>query len=81
MVDGYPSEDPLTSATAEATVTIRDVNDEPPSFDRKEYSVSIPENAANGTPLPHLDMTVTDSDVVCILFIFIAANSIVMQLR
>ncbi|KAE8740358.1 hypothetical protein FOCC_FOCC014138, partial [Frankliniella occidentalis] len=63
LVDGYPSDDPLTSTTAEATVTIRDVNDEPPTFDRKEYSVSIPENAAVGTPLPHLDMTVTDSDV------------------
>lgn len=40
------------------------MNDEPPTFDRKEYSVLIPENAAVGTPLPHLDMTVTDSDVV-----------------
>ncbi|KAJ1523428.1 hypothetical protein ONE63_001290 [Megalurothrips usitatus] len=63
LIDGFPSDDPLTSSTAEATVTIRDVNDEPPTFDRKEYSVSIPENAAAGTPLPHLDMTVTDSDI------------------
>jgi len=32
LVNGVPSDDPLTSATAKATVTIRDVNDSPPVF-------------------------------------------------
>ena len=66
VVDGQPGNDKSTVSTAEATVTIKDVNDEPPSFNRKEYSISIPENIADGTPLPHLDMMVRDPDVVSI---------------
>lgn len=63
MVDGQPSNDPSTSATAQATVTIRDVNDSPPTFNKKEYEVSLQENTAPGTPLAGLDMNVTDRDV------------------
>nr|OXU29140.1 hypothetical protein TSAR_006401 [Trichomalopsis sarcophagae] len=63
VVDGTPGSDPSTVSVAEATVTIKDVNDEPPSFNRKEYSISIPENIADGTPLPHLEMMVRDPDV------------------
>ncbi|EDV49453.2 uncharacterized protein Dere_GG17179 [Drosophila erecta] len=62
LVNGVPSEDPLTSATAKATVTIRDVNDSPPVFNHKEYSVSLLENTLPGTPLA-LDMSVGDADV------------------
>ncbi|XP_017083648.2 LOW QUALITY PROTEIN: cadherin-87A [Drosophila eugracilis] len=62
LVNGVPSDDPLTSATAKATVTIRDVNDSPPVFNRKEYSVSLLENTPPGTPLA-LDMSVSDADV------------------
>ncbi|KAH8382777.1 hypothetical protein KR009_005221 [Drosophila setifemur] len=62
LVNGVPSDDPLTSATAKATVTIRDVNDSPPVFNRKEYSVSLLENTSPGTPLA-LDMSVSDADV------------------
>jgi len=62
LVNGVPSDDPLTSATAKATVTIRDVNDSPPVFNHKEYSVSLLENTPPGTPLA-LDMSVSDADV------------------
>lgn len=64
LIDGMPGNDNLTVSTAEATVTIKDVNDEPPTFNRREYNIEIPENVPNGTPLPHLDMTVKDPDVV-----------------
>ncbi|XP_036327722.1 cadherin-87A [Rhagoletis pomonella] len=62
LVNGAASSDPLTSTTAQATVTIRDVNDSPPTFNKKEYEVSLQENTAPGTPLA-LDMNVTDRDV------------------
>lgn len=52
----------MESNTATVTITIRDVNDTPPSFNSKEYEVSLPENTATGTPLA-LDMNVTDRDV------------------
>ncbi len=61
-MNGTASSDSLTSTTAQATITIRDVNDSPPSFNKKEYEVSLQENTAPGTPLP-LDMNVTDHDV------------------
>lgn len=64
LIDGMPGNDKLTVSTAEATVTIKDVNDEPPTFNRREYNIEIPENVPDGTPLPHLDMTVKDPDVV-----------------
>ncbi|KYN32871.1 Cadherin-87A, partial [Trachymyrmex septentrionalis] len=63
LIDGIPGNDKLTVSTAEATVTIKDVNDEPPTFNRREYNIEIPENVQDGTPLPHLDMTVKDPDV------------------
>lgn len=64
MVEGKPGNDDSTVSMAEATVTIKDVNDEPPSFNRREYNIEIPENVPDGTPLPHLDMSVKDPDVV-----------------
>lgn len=65
-MNGERGNDPLTTTSAEATVTIKDVNDEPPQFNQREYNVEIPENVPNGTPLPHLDMTVKDPDVVSV---------------
>lgn len=62
VVNGVPSNDPMESSTATVTITIRDVNDSPPTFNNKEYEVSLPENTATGTPLA-LDMNVTDHDV------------------
>lgn len=66
VVNGQLGNDASTVTISEATVTIKDVNDEAPMFNKKEYSVSIPENIADGTSLPHLDMVVSDPDVVSI---------------
>lgn len=62
IVDGMPSNDPSASTTAKFSVTIRDVNDVPPTFNQREYFVTIPENTAVGTPLP-VDINVNDPDV------------------
>lgn len=56
----------MTVTSTQASVTIRDVNDSPPTFDKKDYFVSLSENTPIGTPLP-LEMTVHDPDVVSIL--------------
>lgn len=63
LVNGSAAGDPLTEATTDLTITIKDVNDEPPRFNRREYSTTIPENVPQGAPLPHLDMLVSDPDV------------------
>ncbi|PSN52632.1 hypothetical protein C0J52_14597, partial [Blattella germanica] len=63
VVNGVPGNDPLTVTTKKGTVTIKDVNDEPPKFNYREYSIVIPENVPDGTPLPHLDMEVRDPDI------------------
>lgn len=63
-MDGAKVSDPLTVSNAEATVRIKDVNDEPPSFNKREYFIQIPENIPEGSPLPDLDMAVTDPDEV-----------------
>lgn len=62
IVDGIPSNDPMTSAITSASVTIRDVNDSPPTFNQREYFVSLSENTPPGTPLP-IEMSVSDPDV------------------
>ncbi|KAJ2947229.1 hypothetical protein O0L34_g16939 [Tuta absoluta] len=63
LVNGVPIDSPITTTTATITVTIKDVNDEPPRFNRREYSLQIPESLPIGTPLPNLDMVVSDTDV------------------
>lgn len=62
VVDGVPSNEPTSSTTSKVSITIRDVNDVPPTFNQKEYYVTIPENTAIGTPLP-LNIIVDDPDV------------------
>ncbi|XP_055623372.1 cadherin-87A [Toxorhynchites rutilus septentrionalis] len=62
LIDGVPGNDNLTVATTQASITIRDVNDSPPMFNKKEYFVSMSENTAPGTPLP-IEMSVHDPDV------------------
>ncbi len=52
----------MTSSVAAVTITIRDVNDETPTFNQNEYEVSIPENVPFGTPLANLNMEVKDTD-------------------
>lgn len=43
---------------------IRDVNDEPPTFNKREYYVDVPEDIPEGAPLPDLNMFVRDPDEV-----------------
>uniref|UniRef100_A0A182NLH5 Cadherin domain-containing protein n=1 Tax=Anopheles dirus TaxID=7168 RepID=A0A182NLH5_9DIPT len=62
VVDGVPGNDNLTVATTQASITIRDVNDSPPMFNKTEYFVALSENTAPGTPLP-LEISVRDPDV------------------
>lgn len=62
VVDGVPLNDPLTSAVTQLSITIRDVNDSPPTFNQREYFVSLSENTPPGTPLP-IEMSVHDPDV------------------
>ncbi|XP_055585161.1 cadherin-87A [Uranotaenia lowii] len=62
LIDGVPGNDELTVASTQASITIRDVNDSPPMFNKKEYFVSMSENTAPGTPLP-IEMSVHDPDV------------------
>ncbi len=64
MESGVALNEETASATAEVSITIRDVNDEAPKFNKNEYYVTIPENLPEGSPLPNLDMIVTDSDIV-----------------
>lgn len=62
LINGIKENDPLTMTAAQITVKILDVNDEPPKFNKREYSVEIPENIEVGSALPGLDMTVSDPD-------------------
>lgn len=62
IVDGQPGNDELTSATTQVSITIRDVNDSPPVFNKREYFATLHENTPIGTPLP-LDISVRDPDV------------------
>lgn len=49
-------------SSIDISITITDVNDSPPTFNKKEYFVNLPENTPNGTLLP-LDINVFDADV------------------
>lgn len=57
-----PATEPNASTTTNASITIRDVNDSPPAFNKRNYFVTLAENTAPGTPLP-IAMTVHDPDV------------------
>lgn len=46
----------------QASITIHDVNDSPPTFNQKNYFISLAENTPVGTPLP-IEMSVRDPDV------------------
>ncbi len=62
QVNGVPGTDESTTSVADVTITIRDVNDEPPTFNAQEYHVTIHENVPFGTPLGNL---VTKLDNIC----------------
>ncbi|XP_050430558.1 cadherin-87A [Adelges cooleyi] len=63
IVNGLAVDDEISSSIAIITITVQDVNDEPPLFNKLDYFVTVPENIAPGTPLPNLNMTVVDSDI------------------
>ena len=48
----------------------RDVNDEAPRFNQREYEVTIPENVPFGTPLANLNMEVKVSRIQSDYFIY-----------
>ena len=63
LVNGISNnQDPNTNSIADITITIRDVNDEPPVFNQPEYKVSLHENVPFGTPLANLNMEIKDLD-------------------
>ncbi|KAH9361521.1 hypothetical protein HPB48_001377 [Haemaphysalis longicornis] len=57
-------DEPGSSTTAALAITVKDVNDEAPTFSRPSYSVRVNENIPVGSPLPNLDMFVQDTDAV-----------------
>lgn len=62
VVNDQSGNDNLTTSTTQVSITIRDVNDSPPMFNKREYFASLNENTAIGTPLP-LDISIHDPDV------------------
>lgn len=83
LINGVPGHDELTMTSTQASVTIRDVNDSPPTFNSKNYFISLSENTPPGTPLP-LDMTVHDPDVVrtykfLLRFIYLIATQHILK--
>jgi len=66
LINGVPGNDDFSSSVADVTITIRDVNDEPPTFNAPEYRVTIPENMPYGTPLGSLDMEVIPLNTFCL---------------
>lgn len=55
---------PGSSTVAALAITVRDVNDEAPTFSSPSYSVNVNENIPVGSPLPNLDIFVQDTDAV-----------------
>ncbi|XP_035214777.1 cadherin-related family member 1-like [Stegodyphus dumicola] len=60
VVNGLPVGE---STTANVTIVVGDVNDQPPIFNEKEFNVTISEDIGPHTPLPGLNIVVTDTDV------------------
>ena len=54
--------EPRTSITY-VFITLNDINDNPPFFDREVYNVSINENSPNGTRVPGLLLVADDPDI------------------
>ena len=50
-------------ATANVTLVITDVDDMLPTFNRDNFTVAVPEDVGQDTPLPDLNMIVSDGDI------------------
>lgn len=50
-------------AIANVTLVITDVNDMLPTFNRANFTVAVPEEVGQDTPLPDLNMIVSDGDI------------------
>ena len=50
-------------ATANVTLVITDVDDMIPTFNRDDFTVAVPEDVGQDTPLPDLNMMVSDGDI------------------
>ena len=65
LVNGSPSpSDTSTFTVTQVDVTVLDENDNSPEFDKSEYSVTIPEDMVDRTPLATPIIEVTDRDQV-----------------
>ncbi|XP_064094597.1 protocadherin Fat 1-like [Macrobrachium nipponense] len=51
------------ATVSQVTVVVTDVDDQRPVFSENEIQVTVPEDIANGTPLPGLNLVVSDGDV------------------
>ncbi|XP_050735767.1 cadherin-23-like [Eriocheir sinensis] len=51
------------TAVSQVTVVVTDVDDQKPVFTEDAIAVQVPEDIANGTPLPGLNLVVSDGDV------------------
>ena len=58
------STSPMDVTEVQVTITIEDVNDNKPTFDRTSYTVSIREDILEGSAIPGLALSVTDNDQV-----------------
>ena len=50
-------------ATADVTLVITDVDDMIPTFNRDNFTVAVPEDVIQDTPLPDLNLIVSDGDI------------------
>lgn len=75
-MNGNRIPDPSSASQTEVKILLKDVNDEHPKFERKEYEIEIPENTKNGTKIESLNIFVEDKDLVSTFFKFRISNSL-----
>jgi hypothetical protein len=51
------------SATTDVTIVVTDQDDEIPRFNMNNFTVAVPEDVGPDTPLPDLNIVVSDADV------------------
>ncbi len=51
------------SSSTDVTIVVTDEDDEIPSFNGDEFTVAVPEDVGPDTPLPDLNIVVSDADV------------------